>query len=307
MSGVTFHLTQALFGPGGLDNTIKSNPNMIGKLLSGLTKGGGFPGSKNDEPMANGSGEKHNNKDLLDLVRKHNRPKKTEDSSVARSSEKTVDESRATTTASNDDGERQSLTRERMLLAEQKTALDNQMKKQNELYHTQMEQLRRQQIAMNTQSTKQNDDLYPGGKTQILSDAKTKPRFMNNIPKPTPIHRNKSETENLTDDNAHDLFGSEIKDSNRPSSKSVKFSPIKKTPTKKELDEIFESLDETSSIDISESGGSKKKNSISKPNNSLKKPQGSIKKPTNSATRSVGRKRNNTSESSSKQSNIVKL
>ena len=189
------------------------------------------------------------------------------------------------------------------------------------MYLAQMEQFKRQHIAANSKNSKINDDLLTNGKNQVLSDANRKPRFQDNpflksVSKQTPIQKYQSDTENiisdeldddkLKSDNTHDLFDSEIKDSVKPSSKNVKFSSSKKPTTKQELDEIFESLDETS-IDISESDKPKRKNSTSKSNTSIKKPISSVRKPNNSVTKSVGRKRNNSQSETSKRNQILRI
>ncbi len=81
LSGVTFHLSQTLFGSATLGNVVQNNPNIINQLMGGLMKGGignllGGGGDKN-EPVPEEKPAPHSNNDILNNIRKYNQAKKT--------------------------------------------------------------------------------------------------------------------------------------------------------------------------------------------------------------------------------------
>ena len=49
LSAVGYHVTQSIVGTEGIGNIVKNNPNIIGKLLSGLAKGSGKDDTNNDD------------------------------------------------------------------------------------------------------------------------------------------------------------------------------------------------------------------------------------------------------------------
>lgn len=67
MSGVTFHLSQTLFGAGGLGETVTRNPNIISKIMGGLMKGNNAMFT--DKPVTE-AGNPPNNEAILDKIRK---------------------------------------------------------------------------------------------------------------------------------------------------------------------------------------------------------------------------------------------
>lgn len=146
MSGVTFHLSQALFGAGGLGDTIQNNPNILNKLFSGLMKGGGTTlfggGNNNDEPVE-AKNAPPNNKNILAAIRKHQNKTETKTD--------TKTENANTTEGSNETSQKDSVTnealvieKERRLLAEQRAAYENQLRKQQEIYTNQIDDLKNQ-------------------------------------------------------------------------------------------------------------------------------------------------------------------
>lgn len=148
MSGVTFHLSQALFGSGGLDKTLQNNPNILNKMLGGLMNGGlkgGFGGGNAMEaPEVKAP---HNNDDILARLKEYNTNKNKQDTTTdGRTDTMEASETITETTQriSTKNGEL-ALERERRLLAEQKAALEAQLRKQQDMYTAQMEQLRNQQ------------------------------------------------------------------------------------------------------------------------------------------------------------------
>lgn len=271
MSGVTYHLSQALFGSSGLGNTIKNNPNILGKLLGGFMKGNN--NNNENEKIINQS-PSPNNKDILEKIRNFNKNKTTETATevTTKSIDKSVDENNAKI-----DYEK-----------EKKKLLDEQ-KAQFEAYKTQLEtmknqyerQLQNSQQFMNEKNQKNINQQFPNSftteniqKNQLLSDSKTIPRFYNNQ------ELNKMSDNNINNEN---IFDTEIEE------QKEKISPKKSD----KIDEIIESLD----IDSNEIVQSSKKKS-SKPITS------SSRKYANSSTRSA---RKTATEHENRKKEIIKL
>lgn len=307
MSGVTFHLSQALFGSSGLSDTIQNNPNILNKLIGGLTKGGLLGGTKN-EPEAHSL---PNNKKILETIRKHNQNKQTETKS---------DNTNMTTEGQSEssqkilaNNEALALERERRLLAEQKAAFEEQMRKQNEMYSAQMNDLRNQLSNKNSspqidnspqplQTYQQLPNNYKNEPVnQVLSDASKKPRFHEN-----PLIFSNNQYSKTQSSEQLDIFDSEIKDTSKPSKSSKQ--PSTKKPIKLNYDELLDSLEKSSDVDLDDiiETSNKKKN-----RNSISKPSNIIKAKNNSATRSTTKKRGSESTSDilsvTKKNNIIKL
>ena len=314
MSGVTFHLTKALFGSEGLGSAIQNNPNILNKLLGGLMKGGGaniLGGGNNDEPAEAKEAPPNTNK-ILTAIRNHqNKNGKTENRSI----ENTTTEAITETTQRASTNEALAIERERRLLAEQRAAFENQLRKQNEKHATQINDLRNH-ISANTTSIPQQNintnhptqnsyqrNLSPAnnqrqgsaqtGVNHVLSDASKGPRFRENpimsvsqYPKATPINFQQPSDTNL------DMFASEIRDTNPKKSRQ----PSVKKPNKIRLDEILDSLGNSTDIDLDDvietSSRKNKKNSYN-----LKPITSTRKSKNNSATRSVTKKRRSDSGS----------
>ncbi|XWV25154.1 hypothetical protein QJ856_gp0618 [Tupanvirus deep ocean] len=320
MSGVTFHLSQALFGNGGLDKTVQNNPNILNKLLGGLMKGGGGilgGGNSNDEPPE-AKEAAPNNKNILAAIRKHNQTKNSDIKSEATNTTEAASETSQKMSTAN---EALAIERERRLLAEQRAAFENQMRKQNEMYMAQINDLRNQlsnqnmtvasQMNVPSQVTPQNNNNFQNTNNyqntnnfqnnsvnQVLSDASRNPRFKENpIISNGQYSRPNLQQQQISDSN-FDMFASEIKEPVKPIQK-VKNSSVKK-PTKIRLDEILDSLGDRTTEDIddvietSSKNRNRKINSLSKPITSTKKPKN------NSATRSV-------TASDKRNSNVLKI
>lgn len=353
MSGVTFHLSQALFGSGGLGDTIKSNPNILNQLLGGLMKGGGanlLGGGNNDEPME-AKQAMPTNKNLLAAIRKHQNKTSTDTKTENKSENKS--EVNHTTTDNNSDAaqklsiakESLAIERERRLLAEQQAAHENQLRKRDEIFMAEIEKLKNQLNNKNTSISQQSvsqaptqeitnypnnytnnypnnypngyqnnyqNDLENGSVNQVLSDASRKPRFRENqmspnnqYPKPTPINFQQPSDNNLN------MFASDNKESFRSDYKS-KLSSTKKPNKKISLDEILDSLGNSSDVDLDDviETSSKKRN---RNTNSVMKPITSSRKPrNNSVTKSVSKKRGSDTGSdllstTKRNNNILKL
>ena len=281
MSGVTYHLSQALFGSDGLNSAIQNNPNVLHKLLGAFMNG---KNKKNNdaEPME-ARDTPHNDKDILAAIKKHNQSKKSEpitSEASARNSEKR-------------DNATLAIEREKRLLAEQRAAYETQLRKQNEMYTTQLEQMKN--ITTPIKQTVENIDKKTN---QILSDANSRPRFRDN---PLLSINKQSDFSPAKDFN---IFESEIKDSDKA---SVIQPLIKNSPKKQSnFNELMESLENSTDDDLDEiiETSSKKKNKIPI---SVSKPPASIKKPTNSIIRSASRKRTETGSDVAGKRNIIKL
>ncbi|AGF85387.1 hypothetical protein QJ854_gp395 [Moumouvirus goulette] len=310
LSGVTFHLSQSLFGPGGLKDAISNNPNVINKLLGGLMKGGGLGGmlgNNNSEPIE-AKEFPNNNKKILESIKKYNN-NSTEiksETNIGTTTDKS--ETLSKITAAN-----QALTaeREKRLLAEQKAAFEAQLRKQQEMYTTQLEQMRNQQINSLENTKNQLSLTQPKNNTifspkfensspnQVLSDINKPPRYTTN-----PIFQQQSinNYQRPTSSEQNNMFASEIKKNSDRSPKILN--------NNNGLDEIIDSL-ETSEMDIDEIiVSSKKNNKSSKKNNSTSKPINSVRKQNNSATRSISKRKSDGSDTlstSKKNSNVIKL
>ncbi|AQN68262.1 hypothetical protein [Saudi moumouvirus] len=315
LSGVTFHLSQSLFGPGGLKDAISNNPNVINKLLGGLMKGGGLGGmlgNNNSEP--NEAKEfPNNNKKILESIKKYNNNNNSTEIKSETNIGTTTDRSETISkiTAAN---QALSAEREKRLLAEQKAAFEAQLRKQQEMYTAQLEQMRNQQInslentknqlSLTQPKNNNNNNNYSpkfenSSPNQILSDINKAPRYMSNPIFQQPMNN----YQHPISSEQNNMFASEIKKNSDRSPKIVN------NNNNNGLDEIIDSL-ETSEMDIDEIIVSSKKNTKPKKNNSLSKPINSVRKPNNSATRSVSKRRSDGSDTlstSKKNNNVIKL
>lgn len=299
-SGITFHLSQTLFGAGGLGDTIQNNPNILNKLLGGLMKGGMTPNNNAEPTEARETPPATGN--LLAAIRKHNQSKNSEIKTEATTS--TVTD--ATETPHHNVSKLDAINKDRemKLLAEQRAFFEDQLKQRDEMYRAQLDELKNRTnseiVPPKNIHQQLSEKEYYSPKNQVLSDISKKPRFHEN-----PLIS--KDNSNVVDN----IFGSEIKDS--PGIKSSKVSTNKKT-SKINFDELLDSLDGNTDMDIDDviETSSRKRNTkihtASKPITSIRKPNNSV---TRSVTRSVGKKKNNSSETSvSKRrgnGNVVKL
>jgi hypothetical protein len=305
MSGVTFHLSQTLFGSGGLTNTIQNNPNVINKLLGPLMKGGGAGllggGNSNDEPLQARDVPPPNNDEILARIKKFNQNKNAGTKSdipittEAQSESLQHHKSREDTLLA--------IEREKRAQADMRAHYENQLRKQQEMHMAQMNDLKNQvgnSYGSNSADAERNNYLknstsivapiphnnYASPKNQVLSDASKKPRFTEN-PLITNNMSSKQKFADLFDQSSeNNLFTSEIKES---SNSQTRNRPIKKAKGNT-YDEILDSLNSTEDLDIIVTP----KKSTRKPITSNKRPVYNTKKSNNSTARSTAKKRSNT-------------
>lgn len=316
MSGVTYHLSNALFGSGGLNDTIQNNPNILNKLFGGLIKGGGSNLFGNEAEPTEAA---PNNKNILAAIRKHNKNRQSEVKSEINSTTEAVTDSGNRSTSS----DVLAIERERRMLAEQKAAFEEQLRKQQEMHNAQLEDLRRQlnnyqssivpSITSNQPNKIHTPNRYPpktaiteannyppaNPVNQILSDATRKPRFMEN-----PLITGYQPTKNMRSDD-HNIFESEIKENS--AIKIPRNSSVKK-PARDNYDELLESLEQSSDIDLDDviETSSRKRNKMNA--TATKKPRNNSV--TRSATQSVRKKSDagfDNLSTTRKNSNIIKL
>lgn len=289
LSGVTFHISQALFSNGGLDSTIKNNPNVLNKIIGSFMngKGGGLNGLGGLAPAEPAEAQPVN-ADFMAALKKINQ--KRNDKSDQKSETRSDSTSNTSSSASNSNSATESDSvsylqkqirqneqiakeREQKLLAEQRAQFDNQLRKQNEMYLANMDNMRRQQQAQAQQvQLTQSAQIIPPTSTLpiILSDNGTLPRYMTN--------------QTLTDTKSEDM---DIFESESPPTPSISFTAESNRKKINKLDQI-ESLDESdSSISDNIIKSSSKKTKLT----SLKKPRknNSLTK-SSSDTRSVSRR-----------------
>src|SRR3984885_8775699 len=144
LSGVTFHISQTLFGINGTNDAIKKNPNVINKLLSGLMNGGLNRESNEVKNIPS------NSKDLLKSIKQHNK-----------TSEDNITE------------------REKKLLTKQQDIHIEQLRKQNEMFRTQFEQMQKQQNHIEQVNNIIPNDIKSNLKpiNQVLSSKTQAPLF----------------------------------------------------------------------------------------------------------------------------------
>lgn len=325
MSGVTYHLSNTLFGSGGLDTTIQNNPNLLNKFLGGMMKGGGIGsllGNTNDAEPA--EAVSNNSKNILAAIRKQNQTKRSE----ANPDTNMVTETDHDKSSNND---ALIIERERRILAEQRATFEEQLRKQNEMYNSQLQDLRQQLNNSHITSIQQtpnkqiytppNKQIYtPPGNLQkniarpsvnlVLSDATRKPRFLENpfVIGNTP---NKSMIGNRMNggNNMNSRIIESISESGNNESEFQKNSAKKrltnasiKNPLKNNYDELLESLEQSSDIDLDDiiESSTKKKDSKSIP--TTKRPKN------NSAARSTIRRSDARSDIlSTGKRNVIKL
>lgn len=297
MSGVTYHLSNTLFGSGGLNNTIQNNPNILNKLLGGLMKGDGAKifGENNAEPVEVAP----NNKNILEALRKHNKNK-----SEMNTTTDVTEPSKSTSEAL-------ALEREKRLLAEQKAMFETQLRKQNEMYTAQMEDLRKQinnQLGQTSVPEPQKNNNVPAINyppapspiNQVLSDATRKPRFQEN-----PLIVGVQNNNTIMKSDEPNIFESEIRENTIQNSKKNKNASAKKQ-NKINFDELLESLEQSTDIDLDdviETSSKKRKNN--KIVTTIKKPKN------NSVIKSIkGKRSEGTSDvlsTTKRKDNVIKL
>lgn len=305
MSGVTFHLSQALFGSGGLEKTISNNPNIITQLLGPLMNGSGLKGltgglSGSSEPVP------RNNKKLLEVIRGHQNRTVSES---AYTTEKTTEK-----TTEHSDTDREKLQNERIAIekklrldAERKmAAMEARMKDQNDTIMAQLDQIRAQgQLNQSNQLNKptQLNQYIPIASpkkgsspvNRVLSGLSQKPRFETN-----PILSIQVES---SDD---DIFTNELNDTSlSPPNKLNK--PVKSIksikPKKQDYDEIIDSLEKSMDISLDDIESPK----YVKPTTSVSKPRNRSATRSTTLTATRGKKSGNSEATPTKKPVIIKL
>ena len=147
MSGVTYHLSQALFGAGGLGNTIKNNPNILNKLLGGLMKPNTNTNTNNGTNTERPSAP--TDKNILDAVRRHNQNKQNIQPAPSQ-----------VASTQNDNTNK---------LMEQRAFFEDQLRKQQEVHSNIVDRLHNQ---LQTQSNIDKKDSVP---LLIISEKNTEP------------------------------------------------------------------------------------------------------------------------------------
>ena len=334
LSGVTFHLSQTLFGANGLGAAVQSNPNVLNQLLGGLMKGGGsniLGGGGDDVPQV--TELPPDARGLLGAIRKQNQAKKQSEPRSEYATDKLSDRSTSSGPSNSIMNEQLAIEREKRILAEQRADFEMKVRMQNELHANQMNQMNqmKNQIALQPNQIQPTVTITPSQSQPnpsnrgnvILSDVSKGPRFRNNPAvsiNPNPIYQNKP-----ADEFNMDMFASEIRDTapsdtyqNQPKVKGkstsslttgARLSPWRGNSAKKSSKEIFDDILDSldgSSIDIDDViETSTRKNRNVKPI----KPVTSTRKPRNtSATKKRGSDALSDFLSTSKRnSNVIKL
>lgn len=315
MSGVTYHLSKVLFGDEGLTNTIKNNPNVLNKLLSGFmsNKGGSI-----QEP-AEAKMQPPNSKNLLNAIKNQNR----RDNLTTEQSTETV------TISPHNNGVLKDLVRNQKYdlekkLAEQKAYYEEEIRKRTNTHQVQMNQIKQEQQNKIAQ-LKQNI-------TNQMMPTVTQPIFSANasVAAPAPPAHPPVNPPVINDDD--DIFAFEESPAQTQTKTTQKQSvrqPSVKQPSvgrtgsvnKKsinlEFDDIIDTLEEESNDDIEiQSIASTKKQTETRRNaknsksvNSVRSPK-SIRSPKSvrggnkNSTRSITK---SDTKTESKKSNIIKL
>ena len=284
---------------------------LMGPGLSSMM--GGNNEEKDTVPAHKTDNIPNKNANLLNTIRKHNNNKKTETNGNNITTEK-VNDTISVGDISIDNKKSQIsndliLERERRKAAEEKAEMEKQWRKQNELLTFQINELTNKLNQTNnnknnssekTKNIIQQTEKIPYNNyqnepiNQILSDAKTKPRYKEN-----PLLSNNNQYPiSLNDKNEmSDIFDSEIKNIDN------KMDNISKS-AKKNLDELVETLEESEDIDLDDViETSKKKNTPKKHPVTTK----TIKN--NSVTRSSKKKKSDSISDalSTTKRNIIKL
>ena len=199
MSGVSFHLSKSLFSEEGLTKTLKNNPSIINKFISGFSASNKNSGTTSETP---GSKKK-----LLDIIRKQNNNPSSAHSTTHSASQSSTQSETQSTSQSDTKSENGKIINNELVTAERERRLEAErriavMERQNEMLLAQFENMRNHQLSQqspqfqpqnlsnnynsppysttnNNYST--NNNLSPRDeRNQILSDVNTKPRFQNN-------------------------------------------------------------------------------------------------------------------------------
>lgn len=218
MSGVTYHLSQALFGSGGLNETIKNNPNIINKFLGQMV--GGKTGNA-PAPSATSREE------ILARLKARNTAQATSTSQTAPTGSVANNTDEPTITRPS---QREiDLEREKAKLEQERQVMIENMRRQQAIHSHQLETLRKE--AEYRQRQQQYHPQPPQPSPSVKSDTK------------------KSKTATILEElNDDDIF-----EPNTQTQTQTKTETKKPQPTSFELDSMLDTLDEDSdNLDISD-------------------------------------------------------
>ena len=301
MSAVTFHLSQTLFGPAGMKDAMKSNPNVLAQMMKTFTGSG----KGSDEP-AEARSTKPNNQHVMDLINKRNQA--TQRNAQTPAGNLRLDSDSDSDSESNTQSNRQSQTdllREKHALEERQAQLDRQAKRQEETFKVRMEQLRQreeQTIKQNQHMQERLNQLEQNQRSNSIGQNQGQNSRSNQRPNQRP---NQTQTQTQThtikitnplpyDENSSassevdigiDIKSPTIKSASKtirqtPKPKSVAATTKSNTAKNKSAgyEDLLESLDESSELDMSDIMRSATKRSKSKsinPTASISKRRGS--------------------------------
>jgi len=248
MSAVTFHLSQTLFGPAGMKEAMKTNPNVVAQMLKTLTGGAGSKQNPEIHEPQEARSSKPDNKHIMNMInqRRGNGATSTasESNHPKRSLPADMDDADASETDTN--GSKHEIEREKRVLAEERARFEKQTKRQEEAFRVRMEQQRQHE----EQLIKQNQHMQNRLSQMQRDQQKQTIRITN--PLPTDHSDNDFSDQNIFVD-ATDIRSPVRSDSKRrPSAKLATPTKIN-TPAKSVgFDNLLESLEESSELDISD-------------------------------------------------------
>jgi hypothetical protein len=250
MSGVTFHLSQTLFGPSGMKGAIESNPNVLNILLK-TVMGTGKKDLHEPAEARGGNGPnganatRPNNQAILDLINK--RKAQSDNSNPNLNLNPTTEAPNAQTAEL--EKEKNELNAQKKAFEQARKDMEAQTKRQEDIFKIRVEQARQQQ----EQLVRQNQHLQQvisqqGQQNQPNRPNQTAP--VNYGPSSVPSSLNLNAGANLFED--QNILSS-------PKSARAKTSSKKPKSQVQNLSDLLESLDESSELDITDILGSSKK------------------------------------------------
>lgn len=325
MSGVTYHISQAMFSNGGLEHILQNNPSFLNKAVMSMARGGMNMLNKNDdEPTIEPKKLKPNTKNLLDRLKNASARTPSKDVSTSKSATDTVTNHTETTVSNNTEYDNRLISEQKKIIEQQRRMIEEQnkqfeekMKQQNDIYVSRLQSIQEKTDAKTaTRSDTRTDprtdlqtatrsdlkqynrstEKYPTRQTShrsdsntitpyrqsniILSDAKTRPRFLDdpvlsagNYPKPVQLI------------NFDDIFCS---DQHKTDDNKIKKYQTESQNKNSNLNDILESLEKSDDFKLN-------KMTATTPNNKFRKQQTtSSKKPRNRPLRSISKKNNKT-------------
>ena len=291
MSGVTYHISKVLFGDEGLTATIKNNPNVLNKLLSGFLTN---KTNASQEPLE-AKTQPPNSKNILDAIKRQNKQAAT----VTSLSTETV------TVSPTNDGSLKDIVKEQQMdlekqLAKQKLYYEEQIRERNNNYQLTLNQMK---LDQQNKMIQLRQDLTKQFASSTVPVSVTAPATAPTLIHPTSVIQ--PEIKAVDDEDIFAFEGSPLP----PKTVAPKLS-IKKSlsASKKGLldDDLIDSLDggvsDNNSIINSTKKNTKNKSTRSPTKSitkSIKNPK-SVRSPTRSSTRSE-------TKTESRKSNVVKL